>query len=301
MSTLGTFAKYSHAADFARGRKKATSQQGELNLNNKVQYGVGETDIKRQPIYEQGATDIKRQPIYKEGATNVPKQQYPQGANLPMKSKQRMKGSRLEKLRGIKNRNIMIGSGLGLAGLGTLGAIAYNNRDSKKRADMSANTAFANFVSKEKKDAVKAMTQTGNADADAVIKKVRDETRKARRKELGNLKKQQGFESAADRGDVYKNAKGGEYINRTLAAAGSPERALISQGKRSKNEFVQNIAKGAENIGGAGYKAGATGLRKVGNAIAGRTLTGKAVRLGAAGIGLSAIGGAMKRNRQENQ
>jgi hypothetical protein len=284
MSTLGTFAKFSSEANFARGKKKATT------------YTV---DTSTPPS---GMIEMKPAP---KAATPAAKPtsmvQYPQGANLPMKSKQRMKGSRLEKLRGIKNRNIMIGSGLGLAGLGTLGAIAYNNRDSKKRADMSANTAFANFVSKDKKDAVKAMTQTGNADADAVIKKVRDETRKARRKELGNLKKQQGFESAADRGDVYKNAKGGEYINRTLAAAGSPERALIAQGKRSKNEFVQNIAKGAENIGGAGYKAGATGLRKVGNAIAGRTLTGKAVRLGAAGIGLSAIGGAMKRNRQENQ
>lgn len=286
MSTLGTFAKYSGTADFARSKKKTTSGQGELDLSSNVQYDIGETDIKRQPIYKLGETDVP---------------QYPRGANLPYKSNQRMKGSRLEKLRGIKNRNIMIGSGLGLAGLGALGAIAYNNRDSNKRANMSANTAFANFVSKEKKDAVKALTQTGNADADAAIKLVRDESRKARRKELANLKTQQGFESMADRGNTYKGAKGGEYINRTLAAAGSPERGLIAQGKRSKNELVQNIAKGAENIGGAGYKAGATGLRKVGNAIAGRTLTGKAVRLGAAGIGLSAIGGAMKRNRQENQ
>lgn len=301
MSTLGTFAKYSGGADFARGRKKATSQQGELNLNNKVQYGVGETDIKRQPIYEQGATDIKRQPIYKEGATNVPKQQYPEGANLPYKSKQRTKGSKLEKLRGIKNRNLMIGAGLGLAGLGTAGAIAYNNRNSNKRSEMSSGSAFANFVSKDKKDAVKAMTQTGNADADAAIKMVRDESRKNRRKELANLKTQRGFESAADRGEAFKNAKGGDMVARTLAVAGSPERALIAQGKRSQNGFVKGLAEAAENIGKAGYKEGATGLRKVGNAIAGRTMIGKGVRLGAAGLGLSAIGGAMKRKRQENQ
>lgn len=297
MSTLGTFAKYSGAANFARGRKKADSTSYAVIKSNPVSGMVEMPVAKPTPR----VIPIEGDDAVKTGSKAASMVQYPKGANLPMKSKQRMKGSRLEKLRGIKNRNIMIGSGLGLAGLGTLGAIAYNNRDSKKRADMSANTAFANFVSKEKKDAVKALTQTGNADADAAIKLVRDESRKARRKELGNLKKQQGFESMADRGNTYKGAKGGEYINRTLAVAGSPERGLIAQGKRSKNELVQNIAKGAENIGGAGYKAGATGLRKVGNAIAGRTLTGKAVRLGAAGIGLSAIGGAMKRNRQENQ
>jgi hypothetical protein len=35
------------------------------------------------------------------------------------------------------------------------------------------------------------------------------------------------------------------------------------------------------------------------NKIAGRTLTGKAVRLGAAGAGIAAIGGAMKRKRED--
>lgn len=284
MSTLGTFAKYSGGADFARGKKKATIPS----------YAV---DTSAPPS---GMVEMKPAPkAVTPAAKPVSQMQYPEGANLPYKSKQRTKGSKLEKLKGIKNRNLMIGAGLGLAGLGTAGAIAYNNRNSSRRSEMSAPSAFANFVSKDKKDAVKAMTQTGNADADAAIKMVRDESRKNRRKELANLKTQRGFESAADRGEAFKNAKGGDMVARTLAVAGSPERALIAQGKRSKNDFIKGLAEGAEKVGKAGYKEGATGLRKAGNAIAGRTLIGKGVRLGAAGIGLSAIGGAMKRNRQE--
>ncbi len=287
MSTLGTFAKYSGGADFARGKKKAETLSYVVD-SSKPPSGKVEMDLPTPKAPAGKPTSMV---------------QYPEGANLPYKSNRRTsKGKevkkgfeKLGKLKALKNRNLAIGAGLGLAGLGTAGAIAYNNRN----ANMSAQSAFANFVSKDKKDAVKAMTQTGNADADAAIKMVRDESRKARRKELTNLKTQKGFESAADRGDAYKNAKGGEYISRTLATAGSPERALIRQGKNSKNEFIKSIATNAEKIGSTGYKQGATGLRKAGNAIAGRTLTGKAVRLGAAGVGLSAIGGAMKRNRQE--
>ncbi len=295
MSTLGTFAKYSGGADFARGKKKVDTPSYAVIKSNPVSGMVEMPAAKPTPrVIPIEDDNIK--------ALSKPSPKQPV-ANMPYKSKRRVtKGKQAEKgfeklgkLKTLKNRNLAIGAGLGLAGLGTAGAIAYNNRN----ANMSAQSAFANFVSKDKKDAVKAMTQTGNADADAAIKLVRDESRKARRKELTNLKTQKGFESAADRGDAYKNAKGGEYISRTLATAGSPERALIRQGKNSKNEFIKSVATNAEKIGSAGYKQGATGLRKAGNAIAGRTLTGKAVRLGAAGLGLSAIGGAMKRNRQE--
>lgn len=289
MSTLGTFAKYS---DFA-------GETGKKRGRPKKEAATYVVDTSKP---QSGMVEMKPAPkAVTPAAKPVSQMQYPEGANLPYKSKQRAKGSKLQKLKGIKNRNLMIGAGLGLAGLGTAGAIAYNNRNSNKRSEMSSGSAFANFVSKDKKDAVKAMTQTGNADADAVIKKVRDESRKNRRKELANLKTQRGFESAADRGEAFKNAKGGDMVARTLATAGSPERALIAQGKKSKNGFIKGLAEGAEKVGSAGYKQGATGLRKAGNAIAGRTLIGKGVRLGAAGLGLSAIGGAMKRKRQENQ
>ena len=297
MSTLGTFAKYSGQADFARPTKKELAEKKAA-----MQAAKQPVTPRVIPIENENTRAVRTAAT--KPATMV---QYPEGANLPMKSKRRVAMGKkapegfqkMGKLKGIKNRNLMIGAGLGLAGLGTAGAIAYNNRNSSKRSEMSSGSAFANFVSKDKKDAVKAMTQTGNADADAAITLVRDETRKNRRKEIGKLNTQKGFESAADKGDAYKNAKGGEYISRTLATAGSPERSLIAKGKNSKNEFIKSVATNAEKIGGAGYKQGATGLRKAGNAIAGRTLTGKGVRLAAAGIGLSAIGGAMKRNRQE--
>lgn len=295
MSTLGTFANF-----MARPTKKELAEKKAAMQAAKQPTGL-------QPVkqYAEGATNVPNKQ-YRLGETNVPSQQ---AANMPTKSNRRVaKGKKapegfgkLDKLKKLKTRNLIVGAGLGLAGLGTAGAIAYNNRNAKKQADMSGYSDIASFVSQDRKDAVKKMTQTGNADADAAIKMVRDETRKARRKELGKVAKQKGFESAADKGDAFKNAKGGEYIGRTLATAGSPERAVIAQGKKSQNSFIKGAANAAEKFGSAGYKEGATGLRKVGNAIAGRSVIGKAVRLGAAGVGLSAIGGAMKRKRQENQ
>jgi hypothetical protein len=126
--------------------------------------------------------------------------------------------------KGVLNRNIMIGAGLGTAGLGTAGAIALNNR--KKNANMSAKNETANFISQETKDAVK---------------KVRD---------------QQGVEKLVDAG---KDTGKAGLIARGTAIAGSPERDLIRSGKASDKKWVKGLAEGAEKAGKAGYKAGATG------------------------------------------
>lgn len=223
----------------------------------------------------------------------------------------------------VKNRRLAIGAGLGLAGLGTLGAIAYNNRDSRnRRAEMGFGSAFANFAEKVSPITGKKISGgltgstvgltaeqiagTGTAMSEEQLKRIRErassrkkmsaEDIKATQERLKKYAGQRGVERNIDAGgDIYKGAKGMEYVTRTGALLGSPERALIQAGKASKNEFVQNLAKGAEKVGRLGYKPGAGVLNKV----VGRTLTGKAARLGVAGLGLSAIGGAMKRNRQE--
>jgi hypothetical protein len=187
----------------------------------------------------------------------------------------------------IRNRNLLIGAGLGAAGLGTAGAIALNNRRKKKTADMGFNSAFANFA--------EATRKIGKGDK--AVEYTMDE--------LANIKKsskatqgQKAIERATDTGSTMPKAG---VVSRTLALAGSPERDLIRSGKGSKNEMVRNISKGAESFGRLGFKQGATGARGVLNKVVGRTATGKVARLGAAGLGLSAIGGAMRKNRQENQ
>lgn len=319
MSTLGTFAKYASFAGETgkkRGRpKKSNTSAGQMEIPIQNPTTTPSGLATKSPV----AT-----PQYRLGETNVPSSKL--GNNLPYKSKRRVAMGKkspegfgkLAKLKKLKTRNIIIGSGLGLAGLGTAGAIAYNNRNASRNSEMSANSAYANFASlradrtaeeiakadasiARKRKLVKPLTETGNADADAAIKSVRDIARDNRRKEVGKLNKQRAIERNVDSGgDVYKGAKGaGDYLARTSALLTSPERMAIQAGKNSKNGFVSGLAEGAEKFGKAGYKEGATGLRKVGNALVGRTVTGKVARLGAAGLGLSAIGGAMKRNRQE--
>lgn len=239
----------------------------------------------------------------------------------------------IAKKKGLKMRNIGIGAGLGVAGLAGLGATAYNLRNSNRRSEMSFGSAYANFAealvgsksgvspitgkpytnkSKEFGEVTDAMrTGTGTPLTPEQLDKLKtsknnkkqfDKTQiEDTQKSLKAYANQRGIEKQIDSGgDIYKGAKGaGDYVNRTSALLTSPERKVIAAGKTSKNSFVKGLSEGAEKFGRAGYKTGATGLRGVGNALVGRTVTGKVARLGAAGIGLSAIGGAMKRNRQE--
>lgn len=314
MSTLGTFAKYSDFGIIEDGRKKLEpGYAAKANSKPRVQYEIGQTDIKRQPIYEKGA-------------------------NLPYKSKRRAEKveegfGQLKKLKGIKMRNALVAAGLGTAGLAGLGATAYNMRNSNRRSEMSFGSAYANFAealvgsksgvspitgkpytnkSKEFGEVTDAMrTGTGTPLTPEQLDKLKtsknnkkqfDKTQiEDTQKSLKAYANQRGIEKQIDSGgDIYKGAKGaGDYVNRTSALLTSPERKAIAAGKTSKNSFVKGLSEGAEKFGRAGYKTGATGLRGVGNALVGRTVTGKVARLGAAGIGLSAIGGAMKRNRQE--
>lgn len=112
-------------------------------------------------------------------------------------------------------------------------------------------------------------------------------------KNLNKLKQQQQVESSVDNKGIRNTLKSaGEKVT---AAGGSLERKLIAKGQNSDKGWIKGLAEGAEKAGKAGYKAGATGARGVLNKIAGRTLTGKAVRLGAAGAGIAAIGSALKK------
>jgi hypothetical protein len=122
---------------------------------------------------------------------------------------------------------------------------------------------------------------------------------KGEMKNLNKLRGQNQVEQSVDNKGFRNSVKA--IADKTTAAGGSLERKLMAKAQNSDKGWVKGLAEGAEKAGKAGYQAGATGARGVLNKIAGRTLTGKAVRLGAAGAGIAAIGGAMKRKRQENQ
>ena len=122
---------------------------------------------------------------------------------------------------------------------------------------------------------------------------------KGEMKNLNKLAGQKQVENSVDNKGFRNSVKA--IADKTTAAGGSLERKLMSKAQNSDKGWIKGLAEGAEKAGSAGYKAGATGARGVLNKIAGRTLTGKAVRLGAAGAGLAAIGGAMKKKNQENQ
>ena len=238
---------------------------------------------------------------------------------LPDATKVRAKGSRgtqaaLEGGTDKKKSKLGLYLGLGGAGLAAAGggtALAVANKK-KKEAKMSGNSETASFA---ESDPFKPNTpfQKKNASAGVRDKEKQrfaeafgnaDEAgKKAMEKQSGKYLRQRNIENLTDAKGGMKKAYGKaglkDVANVSTAVAGMGERKLINAGKNSKSKIVQDLAKGAEAIGRKGYTAGATGARGVLNKIAGRTLTGKAVRLGAAGVGLSAIGGAMKKKNQE--
>lgn len=120
---------------------------------------------------------------------------------------------------------------------------------------------------------------------------------KGEMKNLNKLAGQKQVEQSVDNKGFRNSVKA--IADKTAAAGGSLERKLMNKAQNSDKSWVKGLAEGAEKAGKAGYKAGATGARGVLNKIAGRTLTGKAVRLGAAGAGIAAIGGAMKKKRED--
>ena len=122
------------------------------------------------------------------------------------------------------------------------------------------------------------------------------EGKKAVLERRGKLNSQKLVEAGSDKLGFLDSAKlAGRQVT---ATAGNPERALIAKGKASEG-FVKGLAEGAEKFGKAGYREGAGGVRGALNKVAGRTLTGKAVRLGAAGVGIAAIGSALRKKRED--
>ena len=177
--------------------------------------------------------------------------------------------------------NAIAGTALGVGGAGTLGTGLYLNRNSKKRmSEMSRLNSNANFADE--------VSET----AEEIAKKAERAKRAATQRKL---------EQQIDRGGNAYKIKNDDVgvVGRTTALLGSPERGAIEKGKKSKNSFVKGLAENAEKFGKLGYQEGAEGWRRYANKAVGRTATGKVARLGAAGVGLAAIGGAMKRNRQE--
>jgi len=119
--------------------------------------------------------------------------------------------------------------------------------------------------------------------------------KKARTESLGKLNGQKSIEGVADGLGFRKSVK--TLANDISAVGGNPERALIAKGKASEG-FGKTLAEGAEKFGKMGFKEGGIGARGVLNKVAGRTLTGKAVRLGAAGAGIAAIGSALSKKNK---
>jgi hypothetical protein len=327
MSTLGTFAEYADfglldSLDQARQRmepgyadKVVRKSKAKRIANNPVIQGMNPDRVqktryqgRRATVVTQGSGAITRPTAETKSAMKVTKQSE--------KSKKAVANSFAEiaKKKRLKMRNLGVGIGLGTAGLAGLGAAAYLNRDSGRRAEMGYESAFANFQATQMElplglpSSKSGKKRDLTADELAGIKKrskkpdsvMSADDIKATQERLKKYGGQRAAERNIDKGgDIYKGAKGMDYVTRTGALLGSPERQAIAAGKASKNEIVQNIAKGAEGFGRLGYKTGAIGGRGVLNKVVGRTATGKVARLGAAGVGLAAIGGAMKRNRQE--
>lgn len=354
MSTLGTFAEY---ADF--GLLETIDQARQRNEPGYADRVVAQAEAKRKAsrdartasrnasLEAQGKSRYIGRKARIQPVSAISRPSAEAKAIMPSmkvtkqseKSKKAVANSLAEiaKKKGLKMRNLAIGGGLGLAGLGTLGAIAYNNRNSGRRSEMSFGSAFANFAEAiAAKDAPKPRGKKfvaggkvyqnesdiptplrrsvagnkGDLTADELAgikgrskkgdKVMSAEDIKSTQERLKKYGGQRAVERNIDKGgDVYKGAKGMDYVTRTGALLGSPERNMIAAGKNSKNGFIKGASEVAEKVGRAGYKTGAIGARGVLNKVVGRTATGKVARLGAAGIGLSAIGGAMKRNRQE--
>ena len=336
MSTLGTFAEY---ADFGILESiEQARQRSEPGYADKVVRKAKAKRIAANPAIQGINPDRVQKARYQGRRANIATQ----GSNaitrptaeakkiMPAmkvtkqseKSKKAVADSIAEiaKKKSLKMRNLAVGGGLGLAGLGTLGAIAYNNRNSGRRSEMSFGSAFANFQATGYNPTTKKANRFGEVTPEmkagtgtALTKDQMDKLTEIKKKEKMSAEdikstqerlKKYGGQRAVERnidkgGDVYKGAKGMDYVTRTGALLGSPERNIIAAGKKSKNDFIKGSANAAEGFGRLGYKTGAIGARGVLNKVVGRTATGKLARLGAAGIGLSAIGGAMKRNRQE--
>lgn len=209
----------------------------------------------------------------------------------------------------------LAGGGAALAGGGAT-AIALANRKKKKaspeaEAKMSSPHGLASFAevdpfkpqtSNAKKNAAKGTRDKEKQFYAEAFGKADDEGKAAMQKQSGKYLRQRNIENIVDSKDGMGKAynKGGlkDVGNVTAAVLGNPERNLIASGKKSGNKFVRDLAEGAEGFGRSGYRAGATGARGVLNKVVGRTATGKVARLGAAGLGLSAIGGAMRRKRE---
>ena len=129
-------------------------------------------------------------------------------------------------------------------------------------------------------------------------KKNLPELKKAKAESLGKLNNQKSVEGIADGLGFRKSVK--TLAGDVTAVGGNPERALIAKGKASEG-IGKTLAEGAEKFGKMGFKEGASGARGVLNKVAGRSLTGKAVRLGAAAAGIAAIGGALRGKKRDEQ
>lgn len=329
MSTLGTFANFMARSTKAQTEAKKVAKKAEQATAGLV---TGLTASKGSSV-NQRALEMQakaKAALAKPATSSALATQVAPTTNMPKAPSKNVLDARKKRLdlRAAKGRNKIIGGSV-LGGLGLLGAgaIAYNSRNSGRRSEMSSGSAFANFAEKkvivptpDGRDPrfIKSYGKVTDAERAGTGTALTEDQRKAlteskKGKQVANsdqikasqerLKKYAGqrtVEKNIDKGgNIYKGAKGFDYVSRTGALLGSPERAAIAAGKKSKNGFLKGSTEVAEKVGRAGYKTGATGWRNIANKAVGRTVTGKVARLGAAGIGLSAIGGALKRNRQE--
>lgn len=333
MSTLGTFAKY---ADFKTYRLASKGNPIERAFQGKGRLtGKNAVDIINEGVQKVNAP--KRKAVMRRDPSTqiVPmKSAQPSGQGkggaltweLPDARNARAKVGRskmaLPAGEDKKKSNLglilgLAGGGAALAGGGAATAIALANRKKKKaspetEAKMSSPHGLSSFAAE---DPFKTRTK---GQTDAAMKGIRtkekqywaesfgkadDEKKAAMKKETDKYLRQRNIENQLDAKDGIGKTynKGGlkDAVNVTTALAGQPERKLVQAGKSSSNKFVRDLAEGAESFGRAGYRAGAVGGQKIINKIVGRTATGKLARLGAAGTGLAVIGGAMRRNRQE--
>ena len=306
MSTLGTFARFVPMKGNPIEKVLGLGKKAIKKTKNK---GGALVSSSGSALATTGSKAVKGNPTSSSALSYA----------LPDATKARAKGRRgtqtaIEGTAEKKKSNMLplalLGGGVAVgtgAGIATRAALSK-----KKKAEMSGNTNTASFAesdpfkprtSFQKKNASSGVRDKEKQRFAEAFGNADEAGKKAMEKQSGKYLRQRNIENLTDAkggiGKAYGKAGLKDVANVSTAVAGMGERKLINAGKNSKSKIVQDLAKGAEAIGRKGYTAGATGARGVLNKIAGRTLTGKAVRLGAAGAGIAAIGGAMKKKRED--
>lgn len=186
-------------------------------------------------------------------------------------------------VRNARNKKIAIGSTIG--GVGLASGLAYGGvKLANKEKTTKQEEAMQEYRSRRSKMA-----------SFAKEKPLFDRMQETRK----NLSSAIDQQSIAEK---LGSAGAGAYaVGKSAASiAGTPERALVNKGlNAAEGSLGRKVAEGAKKLGELGFNANRTGKRgAVLNALAGRTVTGKLARLGAAGLAVKGVLGKKKNQDQ---